>query len=83
MAVMMANALKLSADAQAGTSNNAVKPSFTDESQTPAWAQDSLNTAVQAKIVNGYTDNTVRAGNMTTRAEAAAMIYKLLLALHV
>jgi len=63
--------------------NTSIKPSFTDESQTPAWAQDALNTAVQAKIVNGYTDNTVRAGNMTTRAEAAAMIYKLLLAMYV
>lgn len=83
MAVMMANALKLSTDAQSGASGDTVKPSFTDATQTPSWAQEALNTAVQAKIVNGYTDNTVRAGNMTTRAEAAAMIYKLLLALHV
>ncbi|MFS0858508.1 S-layer homology domain-containing protein [Paenibacillus taichungensis] len=83
MAVMMENALKLSTDAQSEMNNDAVKPSFTDESQTPVWAQDALNTAVQAKIVNGYTDNTVRAGNMTTRAEAATMIYNLLLAMYV
>ncbi|WP_090903824.1 MULTISPECIES: S-layer homology domain-containing protein [unclassified Paenibacillus] len=54
--------------------NTSIKPNFTDESQTPAWEQDALNTAVQAKIVSGYTDNTVRSGNMTTPAEAATMI---------
>nr|WP_154896160.1 S-layer homology domain-containing protein [Paenibacillus xylanexedens] len=81
MAVMMAKALKLS-DVQAGTKGEIAKPSFTDAAQTPAWAQEAIYAAVQANIINGYTDNTVRAGNMTTRAEATAMIYKLLLAMH-
>ncbi|WP_339256808.1 S-layer homology domain-containing protein [Paenibacillus sp. FSL R5-0713] len=84
MAVMMANALKASSEAQAGMSGNtSVKPSFNDASQTPSWAQEALDAAVQAKIVSGYTDHTVRAGSETTRAEAVTMIYKLLLALHV
>lgn len=84
MAVMVANALKASSEAKAGMSGNtSVKPSFNDASQTPSWAQEALDAAVQAKIVSGYTDHTVRAGSETTRAEAVTMIYKLLLALHV
>ncbi|OMF12087.1 hypothetical protein BK131_18950 [Paenibacillus amylolyticus] len=65
------------------SSNTSVKPSFTDASQTPSWAQEALDAAVQAKIVNGYSDHTVRAGSETTRAEAATMIYNLLLAMYV
>lgn len=81
MAVMMAKALKLS-DVQAGTNGENAKPSFTDAAQTPAWAQEAMDAAVQANIINGYTDHTVRAENMTTRAEATAMIYKFLLGMY-
>lgn len=39
--------------------------------------------ALFAGILNGYGDGTFRASRTTTRAEAAAMIYKLLLALEI
>lgn len=80
MAVLLANALKLGSEVQ---TSGQTGTAFTDASQTPSWAQEAMDAAVQAGIVEGYADHTVRAANMTSRAEAAAMIYKLLSALHI
>ncbi|MEC0227826.1 S-layer homology domain-containing protein [Paenibacillus alba] len=78
MSMMIANALK----AVPSKAVDGLKP-FQDASSIPAWAQSSVSAAVTAGILSGYEDNTFRANNLATRAEAAAMIYKLLDSLNI
>ncbi|UKS30945.1 S-layer homology domain-containing protein [Paenibacillus sp. HWE-109] len=78
MSVIMAQALKSSGSAAV----SGLKP-FADASDIPGWAASAVKAASAAGIVNGYEDNTFRASKSATRAEAAAMIYKLLEALHI
>lgn len=80
MAVIIANALKTEA-IRKGNGNADV--SFQDEANIPSWAQSSVKAAVSSGILNGYEDRTFRSSNVATRAEAAAMIYKLLNALNI
>ncbi|OPH56354.1 hypothetical protein BC351_28045 [Paenibacillus ferrarius] len=78
MSVMIANALKTNVKkADAGMK------SFQDAANIPDWAKASVSAAVSEGILKGYEDNTFRANNVATRAEAAAMIYKLLEALKI
>ncbi|AKX94984.1 S-layer homology domain-containing protein [Neomoorella thermoacetica] len=51
---------------------------FTDAVMIPAWAKSDVGVAVAEGIVVGYPDNTFRAENHVTRAEAAVMILRLL-----
>lgn len=78
MSVIIANALKT----VARKADSDLK-SFQDASNIPDWAAPSVSAAVAAGILKGYEDNTFRANNAATRAEAAAMIYKLLEALNI
>ncbi|MDQ6422853.1 S-layer homology domain-containing protein [Paenibacillus sp. LHD-117] len=73
MAVMIARAL--SAD---GNSADGGADRFKDAAAIPDWAQASVEAAVSAGVLNGYEDGTFRPDQQATRAEAAAMIYKLL-----
>lgn len=43
-----------------------------------SWAKDSINSCVKAGIIKGYSNNTFRANNTATRAEAANMITGML-----
>lgn len=56
---------------------------FKDETDIPGWAKPSVTAAASAGILNGFEDGTFRSSNVATRAEAVAMIYKLLEALHI
>jgi hypothetical protein len=50
---------------------------FADVQVLPAWAADGISTATRAGLVRGFQDRTFRPGSATTRAEAAAMLYRL------
>jgi len=78
-AVMTTRALQLYGDYSSGSTGNA--PTLKDAADIPSWAKPLIDQALSAGILNGYGDGTFRASRTTTRAEAAAMIYKLLLAL--
>ncbi|CAN7235186.1 Ig-like domain-containing protein [Paenibacillus sp. LjRoot153] len=78
-AVMTARALQIYGNGTAGLMSKA--PSLKDASDIPSWAKPSIDKALSAGILNGYEDGAFRAGQTTTRGEAAAMIYKLLAAL--
>ncbi|OIQ11496.1 cellulosome-anchoring protein precursor [Moorella thermoacetica] len=51
---------------------------FADTASIPDWARQSVAQAVASGIVAGYPDNTFQADRPVTRAEAAAMILRLL-----
>lgn len=51
---------------------------FADAGTIPGWAKASVGVAVAKGIVAGYPDNTFRAEKPVTRAEAAAMVLRLL-----
>ncbi len=74
MAVMVTKALGSKAPAVAGTELNA----FSDSSAVSSWAVTGMEEAVKAGIVSGMTAGTLAPQANATRAQAAAMIYKLL-----
>ncbi|WP_255376272.1 S-layer homology domain-containing protein [Collinsella sp. An2] len=49
-------------------------PALDDWQDTPGWAQPGVAWAVQAGVVNGIA---IRANDVCTKAEAAAMLYRL------
>ncbi len=51
---------------------------FTDAGAIPDWARTSVGVAAAKGIAVGYPDNTFRPDKPVTRAEAAAMIFRLL-----
>lgn len=51
---------------------------FADASRIPGWAKKSVGVAVAKGIVGGYPNNTFQVDKHTTRAEMAAMIFRLL-----
>ncbi|MFC5471490.1 S-layer homology domain-containing protein [Cohnella suwonensis] len=73
MAVMIARALCADGNATDGGADR-----FKDAAAIPGWAQASVEATVSAGILNGYEDGTFRPDHQATRAEATAMIYKLL-----
>ncbi|HEX3012444.1 MAG TPA: S-layer homology domain-containing protein, partial [Syntrophomonadaceae bacterium] len=50
---------------------------FTDNVLISSWAKDSMKAAVNANIMTGYPDNSIRPKGNTARAEAATVIMKL------
>ncbi|WP_169090612.1 S-layer homology domain-containing protein [Paenibacillus sp. PL91] len=75
MSVMIANALNAKAAS--------AQISFKDAAAIPAWAKASIDTAVTAGILKGYDDLSFKPDRVASRAEAAAMIYRLLESLHI
>lgn len=51
---------------------------FSDKDNIPNWAIAAVGTVVSKGIVSGYPDNTFKAENQITRAEAASIILRLL-----
>ncbi|NLB81980.1 MAG: hypothetical protein GX800_10330 [Clostridiaceae bacterium] len=51
---------------------------FADSWQIPEWAYSSMAGLVNAGVVTGYDDNTIRPTNFITRAEAAKIIHATL-----
>jgi hypothetical protein len=74
MAVMVAKAMGTKAPAVNGTELSA----FSDSSTVDSWAVSGMEEAVKAGIVSGMTADTLAPLANATRAQAAAMIYKML-----
>jgi hypothetical protein len=74
MAVMVAKALGTKAPVVNGTELSA----FSDSSTVDSWAVSGMEEAVKAGIVSGMTADTLAPQANATRAQAAAMIYKML-----
>jgi hypothetical protein len=74
MAMMVAKALGNKTPTTDGTELNA----FSDRSSVSSWAVSGMEEAVKAGIVSGITADTLAPQADATRAQAAAMIYKLL-----
>ncbi len=74
MAVMMSRALK-AAGKSAPSGATAV---FADEGQIPAWAAEAVDAGVAAGLVEGTSGNRFAPEAQATRAEAAAMLKRLL-----
>lgn len=51
---------------------------FSDAGSVPAWAASGVDAAVQSGLLDGYPDGTFRPLQPVTRAEAAALILRLL-----
>jgi hypothetical protein len=74
MAVMVSKALGNKAPATVGTELNA----YSDKSAVSSWAMSGMTEAVKAGIVSGMTAGTLAPKADATRAQAAAMIFKML-----
>lgn len=59
------------------SSGNVSEVSFADSNLIPDWARDGVAVLVNAGVVNGYEDNTIRPNANVKRAEAAVMLSKL------
>ena len=57
------------------------EPNFTDLAQIPEWGLEGVGIAAQKALVNGYPDGSFMPQKEVTRAEAAAMIARLLSAI--
>lgn len=51
---------------------------FSDAADVSDWATEAVRIMVNAKVIGGYEDGTLRPGATATRAEAAAMIERFL-----
>ncbi|ACT00327.1 S-layer homology domain-containing protein [Paenibacillus sp. JDR-2] len=51
---------------------------FKDNKEIPVWARAYVQTAVEAKLITGYTDNTFGANKLITRSEMSAIIVRAL-----
>ncbi len=51
------------------------KISFADQDAIADWALPGVKAAVAMGVVDGYEDNTIRAGNTATRAEVAKLLF--------
>ena len=51
---------------------------FNDSGLISEWAKEYVDAAVSLNLLSGYEDNTIRPQDITTRAQAATVIYRLL-----
>lgn len=51
---------------------------FVDQGRISVWAKEKVKFLSKMKMVTGYSDGTFRPQNNLTRAEAAALIYRLI-----
>jgi hypothetical protein len=64
--------------AQLADSNAQAVTKFLDDHDIAWWSRGFIYVALQEGIVSGYPDNTYRPENESSRAEACAMIERLL-----
>ncbi len=51
---------------------------YSDADQISYWARDAVNTVSAEKLMSGYPDNSFKPQDFASRAEAAAVIVKLM-----
>lgn len=51
---------------------------YADSGDIPLWAQEPMGKLTALGIIEGYSDNTIKPNDLLTRAEAAALVSKLL-----
>ncbi len=77
MAVMLARAVALTGlSAEAGSNGN--QAAFADQETVAAYAREAVIEMQKAGLINGFTDGSYKPKAQATRAQAAAVIYKLL-----
>lgn len=72
-AVMIASALRYK-----GITDTGETLAVSDFAAIPEWAKASVQATVHSGVITGYEDGTFRYGNLTTRAEVAVMLARLL-----
>jgi hypothetical protein len=82
MAVMLVRYMRYKGHPDKMTRGDRTLP-FADEARISSWALDSVRFIQAAGIVHGRPDNRFDPQGMATRAEAAAMLVRLMKALHV
>ena len=70
---MLMNVLIKEGAVSTGAANN----KFSDENSIAVWAIEDVKMASEQNMVQGYPDGTFRPKNSLTRAEAAALVYRL------
>ncbi|RAU96550.1 5'-nucleotidase C-terminal domain-containing protein [Paenibacillus sp. YN15] len=75
LAVMVSRAMKAAGKPAAGGDLQ-----FADTAAIPQWARESVSASVEAGIIQGAEDNRFAPARQATRAEAAVMLKRLLLA---
>lgn len=78
LAVLIDNALRFAGDGQSGEGGAEALSRFADRSSIASWAQDAVAAAAAAGIVEGRGDGTFGPAADANRAEAAAMLQRLL-----
>lgn len=73
MAIILSRALKLK-----GIAARSEARAFADRAEIPAWALEAIDTAAAAGLISGFEDQTFRPGGVTTRAQAAVVIRRLM-----
>lgn len=53
-------------------------PLFSDDSDIPAWARDNIRRMCARGLITGFSDNTIRPSALITRAEAAALLHRMI-----
>lgn len=56
----------------------AVKIAFKDKNQVPQWATSTMETAINAGLITGYKDNTLRPNQTVSRAEMTTILVRAL-----
>jgi exopolysaccharide biosynthesis protein len=51
---------------------------YSDAAQIPSWAREAFGKLAALGIITGFEDNSIKPNNTTTRAEAAALVSKLM-----
>jgi hypothetical protein len=59
-------------------SDDLMQSEFKDNSDIPVWGREAVRVVTARGVIKGYPDNTFRAHNQVARAEAAAMILRLM-----
>ncbi|THF81724.1 RCC1 domain-containing protein [Cohnella fermenti] len=81
MAVMIAGAIKASGNRPETIRSEAWNDLFADAEEISAWAKEGVEAAARAGIIGGREDGTFAPASQATRAEAVAMLRRMLQAI--
>ncbi|MVO98809.1 phosphodiester glycosidase family protein [Paenibacillus lutrae] len=78
MAAMIVRAYRHASAQRSGTGADAGGAGFADVETAPAWAKEAIASAYSLGLVDGRTDSLFQPQGVTTRAESAQVIFKLM-----